>query len=74
MHVSRLSSKSQITIPKEVRDAIGLQPGDAVTYEVHDNVIELKRAGPFDAVFHKSLSKTMDEWATTQDEQAFHDL
>ena len=59
---------------REVRDAVGLHPGDAVTYEVHDNVIELKRAGPFDAVFHKSLSKTMDEWATTQDEQAFHDL
>ncbi|MBI5379776.1 MAG: AbrB/MazE/SpoVT family DNA-binding domain-containing protein, partial [Nitrospirae bacterium] len=28
MHISKLSSKGQVTLPKEVREAAGLQPGD----------------------------------------------
>jgi AbrB family looped-hinge helix DNA binding protein len=31
---ARLSSKSQIVIPKKVRDELGLQPGDTVRFEV----------------------------------------
>jgi hypothetical protein len=29
---SRLSSKGQVTIPKAVRQAIGIKPGDLVAY------------------------------------------
>lgn len=74
MTTSRLSSKGQVTIPKEFRDAIGLKSGDVVAYEVHDNVITLKHLEPFDVAFHEALSKTLDEWATTEDEEAFRDL
>jgi AbrB family looped-hinge helix DNA binding protein len=37
---ARLSSKSQIVIPKKVRDQLGLRPGDKVRFEV----LEGKRA------------------------------
>ena len=75
MLISKLSSKSQITLPKKVREAAGLHPGDAVIYEVQKNgVIEIKRIDPFDVSFHAALSKTMDEWTTPQDEAAFRDL
>jgi antitoxin PrlF len=46
MKASRLSSKGQVTIPIEVRQAIGLEPGDLVAYEVKDGVVTLQRAEP----------------------------
>ena len=75
MLISKLSSKSQITLPKKIREAAGLRPGDVVAYQVQQKgVVELKRIDPFDAAFHAALSKTMDEWITPQDEAAFDDL
>ena len=74
MRASRLSSKGQVTIPKELRESIGLQPGDMVGYEVKNGVISLTRIEPFDAAFHAALSDTLDEWVTREDDEAFRDL
>lgn len=71
---SRLSSKGQVTIPKAVRQAIGVKPGDLVAYEVRDGVAILKKTEPFDAAFHLALSATMTEWSSPEDEKAFRDL
>jgi len=74
MYVSRLSSKGQVTIPKEIREAIGLKPGDMIAYEVQNGVVTLTRVESFDAAFHAALSDTLDEWATPDDDEAFRDL
>jgi antitoxin PrlF len=74
MKASKLSSKGQVTIPKEVRKAIGLKPGDLVSYEVQEGIVILQRAEPFDAAFHAALSSTLEEWSSPEDEEAFRDL
>ena len=74
MQTSKLSSKSQVTLPKEIRDALGARPGDTIVYEVEGNVVRLKRLEPFDAAFHKALSNTLSEWASDEDEVAFDAL
>lgn len=74
MLTSRLSSKGQLTVPKKIREIIHVNPGDVVAYEVAEGKVSLKRIEPFDAAFHAALSKTMDEWMTPEDEQAFRDL
>jgi len=74
MLTSRVSSKGQVTIPKEVRDELDLDPGDVVGYEVRDGLVTLRRVQPFDRAFHAALSKTLDEWTTPADEEAFRDL
>jgi antitoxin PrlF len=71
---SRISAKGQVTIPKEVREGIGLQPGDYVAYELHDGVAILRKAEPFDAEYHRALTATFSEWSSPADNEAFHDL
>jgi AbrB family looped-hinge helix DNA binding protein len=44
MAEATLSSKNQIVIPREARDALGIKPGDKVLVVVHDNrVIVLEK-------------------------------
>ena len=74
MQTSRLSSKGQVTIPKEVRAALNAKPGDVIAYEIEGNVVHLKRVEPFDAAFHQALSNTLNEWASDEDEAAFDGL
>ncbi len=40
---STLTSKGQLTIPKEVRDRLGLKPGDGLLFEVEgDDAVRLR--------------------------------
>ena len=73
MH-SRLSSKGQVTIPKEAREVLGASAGDVVSFEIAEDAVVLRKVGPFDAAFHRALSVTLDEWTSPEDEQAFGDL
>jgi AbrB family looped-hinge helix DNA binding protein len=42
MHSSKLTSKFQTTIPKEIREFLGLKAGDTVTFVQRGNEIVLK--------------------------------
>ncbi len=74
MLTSRLSSKGQVTLPKQVRKTLGAQPGDLIVYEVEEGTVQIRRLDPLDAAFHAALSSTLEEWATPEDEEAFRDL
>ena len=37
MPSAKLTSKGQITIPKEVREALGLRTGDRLAFRLHDD-------------------------------------
>lgn len=71
---SRLSSKGQVTIPKEAREAIRASASDLVSFEIVEDAIVLRKVTPFDAAFHRALSETLDEWNSPEDEEAFGDL
>ncbi len=74
MEYSKLSSKGQVTIPKAVREELGLEPGDLVAYVVRDGAVRLKRVEPFDAAYHAAISEALEEWASPEDDEAFGDL
>jgi antitoxin PrlF len=73
-YVSRLTRKSQVTMPSAVRETLGVAPGDYIAYELHEGGVSIRRVEPFDLEFHKALSQTLDEWSTPEDDEAFRDL
>ncbi len=43
MATSTLTSKGQVTIPKEARERLGLEPGDRLRFEVReDGIVEIR--------------------------------
>lgn len=70
---SRITAKAQTTIPRAVRTALGIGPGDEVSYEIEGEHVILRRvlnmADPFDNPF-----VTFTEWADELDCEAFKDL
>lgn len=72
---SKLTSKSQATIPEKVRKILGLYPGDSVAFEIDKgNRVLIRKATPIDFEFAIALEGTLSEWLSTNDEEAYRDL
>ena len=74
VQISRVSSKGQVTLPRKVREAIGVRPGDAVAYHVGRGVVTLRRLEPIDLAFHAAVESTLAEWGSKEDDEAYGDL
>ena len=74
MLISTLTSKGQATIPAEIRKDLHLKAGDKIIFEVVQNKVTLKKASVFDLTYHQALSKTLAEWNTPEDDEAYRDL
>ena len=46
MAKTKMTTKGQITIPKAVRDSLGLRPGDELEFLEEDGVLRLKKLVP----------------------------
>jgi antitoxin PrlF len=70
MILSKVTSKGQTTIPKEIRDTLHAAAGDTLAYEVQENgAVLLRKVQPFDPAWHAALSETLaDEWNSPEDE------
>ena len=72
---SKLTSKNQTTIPKEVRDVLKVRAGDRITFEIcKDKTIVIRKTRPLDLAYAKAVSSTLEEWASDADEEAYRDL
>lgn len=71
MITSRLTSKSQTTIPQSVRAALKLREGDELlyTFEPDGRVLIARASQPVDDPF-----ATFDEWDSDADRKAYADL
>lgn len=72
--LSKLTSKFQATIPLAVRRKLGLKAGDAVVFEIENDVITVRRATALDKEYAKSLEGTLTEWLSKEDEEAYRGL
>ena len=42
----RVTTKGQVTIPKEIRDALGIEPGDEISFEEVDSDYRIRKKEP----------------------------
>jgi len=64
-----MTVKGQVTIPKKIREALHLSPGDTVDFDVnHDGQIVVHKAGPNRAVkrdrFESARGQAQVKWET----------
>ena len=71
---SKLTTKYQATIPEPIRKVLHLGAGDVIAFDIEDNGIHVRKAQPTDLVFAKALEKTLTEWGSAADEEAYRDL
>jgi antitoxin PrlF len=69
---SRLDAKARTVVPKAVRDALGIEPGQQIGYAIHDGCVVLTAVG-------KPLSQDapfacFDEWASQTDTEGYASL
>lgn len=68
---SKLTSKAQTVVPRQIRDRLGLKPGDTLRYRITEAgvMIEKARSESEDDPFASFV-----EWASPEDDLAFADL
>jgi antitoxin PrlF len=71
---SRLTSKGQTTIPREVRQKLSLRPGDVLVYELVENEVRVRKQAPLDADYLRAVQTTLSGWDSPEDAAAFDDL
>lgn len=71
MITSKLTSKTQTTIPRPVREALNLHAGDELEYRLEEGRVILAKhnAEPMDDPF-----RAFDEWHSDADAAAYADL
>jgi antitoxin PrlF len=73
--VSKLTSKSQTTIPASVRERLDLAPGDRLVFDLSEGgAVVLRKWTPVDPEWTQAVESTLDEWASEEDEEAYREL
>jgi antitoxin PrlF len=71
---SRITSKGQTTIPREIREKLSLRPGDVLVYELDEGEVRVRRQSPIDVAYLHAVQTTLCEWDSLEDTAAFDDL
>ena len=65
---ARVSTKSQLVLPKRVREKLGIGPGDLVQFVERDGAIVIER---FEREPVEDPFALFDEWSSPEDCEAF---
>jgi antitoxin PrlF len=66
---ARITSKSQLVLPKAVRERLGVGPGDVLVFMADESGVRIEKAVAAEDPF-----ATFEEWASAADDEAYRDL
>jgi AbrB family looped-hinge helix DNA binding protein len=68
---AKVSTKSQLVLPKRVREKLGIQPGDLVRFIERDGAMVIER---LDSAWVEDPFALFDEWSSPEDTKAYAKL
>ena len=74
VELATLTAKGQVTVPKAVREALGLTRGDTLSWELENQSVRLRVVSPLDLAYLRGVEAGLSEWASEADEEAFAGL
>lgn len=70
MATTTITVKGQVTIPKQIRDALGLTPGSRVEFAIEDGRLVVRKSGKRNGVkldrFDRARGKAEVKWRTEE--------
>lgn len=72
--VSKLTRKYQTTVPQAVRELLDLDIGDQVLWDIEKGKVVLEKVTRLDLEYARALEKTLSEWGSKNDEDAYRGL
>jgi len=74
MSKSKLTSKYQATVPKEIREFLCLESGDGILWEIENETVVITKVSKVDLEWQRSLESTLSEWSSQHDQKAYDSL
>ncbi|MCE9501504.1 MAG: type II toxin-antitoxin system PrlF family antitoxin [Leptospira sp.] len=72
--MSTVTEKYQATIPKRIREKLGLSKGDKLAFEVIEDRVWIRKLMATDIEYLTALNGTMSEWSSIEDNEAYSDF
>ena len=73
--IAKVTVKGQTTIPREIRAALQIKPGDLLLWETgEEGVAKVRRVQPLDLAYLRAVEGTLGEWSSQADEEAYRGL
>jgi AbrB family looped-hinge helix DNA binding protein len=69
--LATLTAKGQVTIPKGIREALGLRQGDRLRWDLDEGGVRIRVVAPLDLAYLQGVEAGLQEWASPADEEAF---
>jgi antitoxin PrlF len=73
--VGKITSKGQTAVPREVRGALSVRPGDSVVWDVReDGRVAVRCANSLHIELLRGLASTLSEGSSPEDDEAYRGL
>ena len=74
MQVARIGARGRTTIPKTIREAVGLHAGDLIAFEIESDRLLVHKVVSERGEYLHGLGDAMPEWLSPEDEHAWRGL